>query len=110
MSLDKNPQTLIDLWGALPEPVKAATFSLVLGLLMALRSKEPKTLKKFIEVVTACVLGFGVGYAAHLAGLPSWVPWCANMAIAVMGVDKARDVIDALVNKYVYGKEPKIDG
>lgn len=110
MPVDKNPQTLIDLWDSLPEPVKAAAFSLVLGLLMALRSKEPKTIKKFIEVVTGCVLGFGIGYACHLAGLPAWVPWCANMAVAVMGVDKARAVIESWVDKKVYGKEPKVDG
>lgn len=110
MSLDKNPQTLIDLWDSLPEPIKAATFSLVLGALMALRSKEPHTIKKFIEVVTACVMGFGVGYACHLAGLPSWVTWCGNMAIACLGVDKARDIISALVDKWVFAKGPKADG
>jgi hypothetical protein len=32
------------------------------------------------------------------------------MAVAVMGVDKARSIIESQVDKYIYGKEPKTNG
>lgn len=106
MSFDKNPETILALWASASEPVKAAMFSLGLGVLLAARSKDRGLIKKAIECATASMTAFMIGYGCHLAGMPSWVIWAANGAVVYLGVDKVRAIVDHLVDKYIYGKEP----
>ena len=40
-----------------------------------------------------------------MAKFEPWVIWSSNVAIAYLGVDKVRQIIDHYVDKYVYKKE-----
>lgn len=109
MSFDKNPETILALWATASEPVKAALFSLGLGILLAARSKDRGIIKKAIECATASLTAFGIGYICHLAGLPSWVIWAVNGAVVYMGVDRFRALVDSVfdrvVDKYLPAKD-----
>lgn len=105
MAVDGNPETLSALWEGLSEPVRAAALATTLGVILAFRSNERGIIKKLLEVVAGGATGFLIGYTLHIAGFESWVIWSSNVAIAYLGVDKVRQIIDFYVDKYIYKKE-----
>lgn len=105
MAVDGNPETLAALWEGLSEPVRAAALATTLGLILAFRSNERGIVKKLLEVVAGGATGFLIGFILHMAGFEAWVIWSSNVAIAYLGVDKVRQIIDFYVDKYVYKKE-----
>lgn len=105
MAVDGNPETLAALWEGLSEPVRAAALATSLGVLLAFRNNERGIIKKLLEVVAGGVTGLIIGYILHMAKFEPWVIWSSNVAIAYLGVDKVRQIIDHYVDKYVYKKE-----
>ncbi|WP_288937103.1 phage holin family protein [uncultured Sphingomonas sp.] len=105
MAVDGNPETLAVLWEGLSEPVRAAALATSLGVLLAFRNNERGIIKKLLEVVAGGVTGLIIGYILHMAKFEPWVIWSSNVAIAYLGVDKVRQIIDHYVDKYVYKKE-----
>lgn len=105
MAVDGNPETLQALWEGLSEPVRAAILATSLGVLLAFRNNERGIVKKALEVVAGGATGFLIGYILHMAKFEPWVIWSSNVAIAYLGVDKVRQIIDHYVDKYVYKKE-----
>jgi hypothetical protein len=107
MALDNNPETFVALIQGLSEPVRAAAAAAVLGLVLAFRKNERGIVKRLLEVLAGAITGFIIGYILHLASFEPWVIWSSNVAIAYLGVDKVREVIDFAVDKYIYRKDPK---
>lgn len=107
MPVDSNPETFAALVQGLSEPVRAAAVGAVLGLVLAFRKNERGIVKKLLEVAAGAITGLIIGYALHLAKFEPWVIWSSNVAIAYLGVDKVREIIDFYVDKWVYKKEPK---
>lgn len=105
MAVDGNPETLTALWEGLSEPVRAAVLATSLGLILAFRNNERGVIKKLLEVVAGGATGFLIGLILHMASFEPWVIWSSNVAIAYLGVDKVRQIIDFYVDKYVYKKE-----
>lgn len=105
MAVDGNPETFSALWESLSEPVRAAVLATTLGLILAFRSNERSIVKKLIEVAAAAATGYLLGHILSMAGFENWVIWSANMAVAVLGVDKVREVIDFGVDKFIYKKK-----
>ena len=105
MAVDGNPETLAALWEGLSEPVRAAALATTLGLILAFRNNERGIIKKLIEVVAGGVTGFIIGFILSMAGFEPWTVWASNVAIAYLGVDKVRSIIDKVVDNYIYKKE-----
>ena len=101
MAVEGNTEALTAIWNGLSDPVRAAMLATSLGLILAFRSNERGIVKKLIEVAAGGATGFLIGYILHLAGFEPWVIWTANTAIAILGVDKARSIIDRMVDKYI---------
>jgi len=106
MSLDSNPETLAALWHSLSEPVRAAIMTSPLGFLLALRKSDRPYGKRALDFLAGAVTGLITGFILHLAGFEPWAIWSANMGIAFLGVDKVRDIVDFLADKYIYKKDP----
>lgn len=108
MPLDNNPDSLKALWDAMPEPVRATVLSAALGILLALRSGDGRTwMRKLLDVAVCAITGYIVGYALHMAEFKPEVIWGANAAIAYMGVDKVKSVVDKVVDSLVDAFTPK---
>jgi hypothetical protein len=105
MAVDGNPETISAIWESLSEPVRAALLATTLGLLLAFRNNERTIFKRLLEVVAGGATGFIIGYILHMAKFEPWVIWSSNVAIAYLGVDKVRQIIDNMVDKYVSKKE-----
>lgn len=104
MAVDGNPDTLAAAWEALSEPVRAAVLATTLGLILAFRSNERSIVKKLIEVAAAAATGFMLGMILHMAGFEPWVIWTSNTVVAILGVDKVREIVDYAVDTYIYRK------
>jgi lambda family phage holin len=102
MPLDNNPDNLKAIWDSMPEPLRATILSAVLGILLALRAGDGRTwTRKLLDVGVCAVTGYIVGYALHMAEFKPEVIWGANAAIAYMGVDKVKSVVDKVVDSLV---------
>lgn len=111
MPIDNNPDSLKVIWDSMPEPLKATILSVALGLLLALRAGDERTwTRKFLDVAVCAVTGYIVGYALHMAEFKPEVIWGANAAIAYMGVDKVKAVVDKVVDSLVDTFTPKKKG
>lgn len=111
MALDSNPDTVKAIWDSLPEPIRAAVLSTVLGLLLALRAGDGRSWgRKFIDVAVCAVTGFIVGSALHMAEFKPEIIWSANFAIAYLGVDKVKSIVDKVVDAVVDFFIPKKKG
>lgn len=108
MPLDNNPDSLKAIWDAMPEPLRATLLSAALGLLLALRAGDGRTwTRKLIDVAVCVVTGFIVGSALQMAEFKPEIIWSANFAIAYMGVDKVKSVVDKVVDSVVDAFTPK---
>lgn len=57
----KDPNAWLAVWNAIPEPAKAALLNVILGALMALKSKERTLLGATLEITIGGVLTFLAG-------------------------------------------------
>lgn len=99
MPLDNNPDSIKAIWDSMPEPLRATILSAALGLLLALRAGDGRTwTRKLLDVGVCAVTGYIVGSALSMAEFKPEIIWGANAAIAYMGVDKVKSVVDKVVD------------
>lgn len=107
----------LDVWLAMlevvPEPAKAAAMNLVLGALMAARSKEKTLLAATLEVTAGAAITLVFGHAAIKFGMSDGWVYAISGAVAVFGVDQSKALIarisDALLQLRLGEKKPDGD-
>ena len=98
----------IDVWMAwlelVPEPAKAAAMNLLLGGLMAARSKDKTLLAATLEVTAGAAITLVFGHAAIKFGMSDGWVYAISGAVAVFGVDQSKALIaklsDGLISKF----------
>lgn len=111
MPFENNPDNVKALWDAMPEPMRATILSGVLGVLLAMRAGDGRTwTRKLLDVAVCAVTGFIIGSALNMAEFRPEIIWCANCAIAYMGVDKVKAIVDKVVDGVVDAFTPKRKG
>lgn len=103
MSLE-NPENFGAYLSALSEPVRAALLAAALAAAIAFRSSERSFYKSCLEVAAVFGTGLIAGYGMQAAGLDPWMIWGANAAVAYLGVDKVRGIIDRVVDSVLMKK------
>lgn len=90
MKMTKDLGFWLALWNSVPEPAKAAVMSVVLGAVMALRSKERSFWGSVLEVAAGGVFTFLAGSGVEAFGFSSG--WCFAIggAVAMFGVDQVK--------------------
>ncbi|MFT3758445.1 phage holin family protein [Thauera sp.] len=88
---EKSPTLWLAVWDALPEPVRAALFSTVIAFFRVMYDdKEPRWIRKLLEVGLCGSLGFVITYLAVQFGFaPAW-GGAISSVISLYGVNKAR--------------------
>jgi hypothetical protein len=86
----KDPGAMYALWSSVPEPVKAALLNIILGAVMAFRTRDKTFWAAVAEVTAGGVITFVVGSTIEAFGLSSGWGFAAGGAIAVFGIDQVK--------------------
>lgn len=89
---EKSPDLWITLWGALPEPIKAAVLAASVALLRVFYDdKEPRWLRRILESALCGAIALGVAHLTAALGLPAgWATFLGG-AVGLFGADQVRD-------------------
>lgn len=98
---DKTIQSAISWLDIVPEPAKAAAMNLLLGALMAARSKEKTLLAATLEVTTGAAITLIFGHAAIAFGMSDGWVYAISGAVAVFGVDQSKAIIGKLSDSVI---------
>lgn len=90
---DKTIQSAIGWLELVPEPAKAAAMNLLLGALMAARSREKTMLAATLEVTAGAAITLVFGHAAIKFGMSDGWVYAISGAVAVFGVDQSKAII-----------------
>ena len=100
MPFSNDPDSFKALWDSLPEPLRAALLTGILGILLLLRQGNERTWgRKLLDLLAGFTTGLILGSILHMMGYEPWVIWSTNVAIAYLGVDKVREIVDKVVDK-----------
>ena len=101
---DKTIQSAIGWLELVPEPAKAAAMNLLLGALMAARSREKTMLAATLEVTAGAAITLVFGHAAIKFGMSDGWVYAISGAVAVFGVDQSKAIIgrisDAVIGRF----------
>jgi lambda family phage holin len=87
---EKDPGAWFAIWSTIPEPAKAALLNVILGALMALKSKDRTLMGATLEVTIGGVVTYFAGSAFEAFGLSSGWCYAVGGAIGVFGVEQCK--------------------
>ena len=85
------------LWAS--EPTKAILLNIVLGALMTIRNGKKTFVAGCLEVLTGALIAISVGYGCQwLFNASDAALYAINGAVAVLGVERCKDIIGRLAD------------
>lgn len=102
MSNEQNPLFIQALWGALPEPFKAAILATLIAIMRILYDgREPRFIRRAMEACLCGAIAFGLATGLEAMKVPSGMATFIGAAIGLLGADKVREFAQQYVSTRV---------
>lgn len=104
MSNESNPLFIQAVWGALPEPFKAAILATLIAILRVMYDgREPRFIRRLMEACLCGAIAFGLATGLEAVEVPSGMATFIGAAIGLLGADKVREFAQRYVSSKVDG-------
>lgn len=102
MSSEDTPLFIQMVWGALPEPFKAAILATFIAVLRVMYDgREPRFIRRAMEACLCGAIAFGLATGLEAMKVPSGMATFIGGAIGLLGADKVREFAQRYVSTRV---------
>lgn len=99
---DKHLPTLLAIWDALPEPIRAAAVAWVVALLRVFYDgREPRIVRRVLEATLCGAVTYGVSFGAEAIGLAQGASIFIGGMLGLFGADWVRTQAQKLADRRI---------